>query len=319
MLEIPHLGAVPRAFKTFSPNPLIARAALAMIDCGHPPAGSSGTTPQLLSSALQNWLRPLTEGMRCIEIRIEYFEDNPDHYAHRVDRKPGAELSLRTDLPHPLMVGHKLNALQKAVPGLGETVLWHLDHDLPGLLEIFTPASALAAACWMEWAGEDDEKAVVQQYIDEGEDPKEIEVLTRAAFDKALPRWATMPKPRIKTAALKRIAQGKRYTARVAAAVLALHAVRGTYQADDEGRRLWPPAQALYWSRRDNISLRLLDNLGNDVFESGENLECFAGFGFHNDAAAMAGLKPFLRSAEKSLRTLRAADQLLQLIAERHP
>lgn len=309
MLEIPHLGAAPRSFRTFAANPMVARTTLALLEAGHLKPSASGPLPQLLRHGLQQWLEPLTAGMRCVEIHLHYFEFDAEN-------KPGAELALRTDLPHPLMVGRKLGALQKAAPGLGETVLWHLDHDLPGLLEIFTPASALDTAQWMEWGGNDDEKFYVQELIDGGEDPEDMEILTRDQFDRAIPRWASSPRERIKPAGLKRLAKGRSHAARVAAAVLALHTVRGDYESDDQGRRLWPPTQALYWSQRDDVSLRLLDNLGEQVFESGEELQAFTEFRFFNSDAETAGLKPFMRDAEKSLRALQAADHLMQLIAE---
>jgi PRTRC genetic system protein F len=309
MLEIPHLSAAPRSYKTIAGNPLIARTALALLDAGHIRPDAAGTPAQLLRQGLQQWLAPLTAGMRCVEIHLHYVE------ADAKDRRD-AEIALRTDLLRPLIVGGDLGTLQKAVPGLGETVLWHLDHDMPGLLEIYTPASALSTACWMEWGGADDESFRVQECIDEGEDPANVEILTRAEFDKAIPPWASRPRERIKPAGLKRIAKGRGKAARVAAAVLALHAVRGNYESDDEGRRLWPPAQALRWSKHDLVSMRLLDDLGEQVFQSGEELQSFLEFRFADTDADMAGLQPFLRTAEKSLRALQAADHLMQLIAE---
>lgn len=308
MLEIPHLGAVQRRLRLCRPSPVAARTALALLEDGQLQPDATGAVTDLLRNGFRTWLDRHTAGMRTIDIKLWYTEDR---------QRTAADIALGTDLPHPLYVGHRLTALQRQIPGLGETVLWHLDHDLPGQLEIFTPSETLCTAQYMEWGGCDDEQEVVQQYLADGEDPKDIEVLTRAQFDRTLPAWATEPGERIKPPRLKKIAAGRGLAARVATAVLGLIEVRGHHEASEDGCRLWPPVQVLCWGPSDRVTLRLADSLGNMLSECGEYIENFAETSIDNSPYDSGRLHAFMRDAEKPLRALRAADRILQLIGSK--
>lgn len=310
MLDIPHLGTVPRRLRAHRVNPITAHAALALLDCGALPATARSAPPaELVNTALRGWIDRAGAGMRNIQLNVAYHE-------HDENGAPRIGLYFRTDPPWPLNIGAKLEALQKAVPGLGETVLWHLDHDLPSPLEIFTPSCALMAAQWTQWGGCDDEEARLAELRDEGEDPADYEILPRKLFDKVIPRWASTPRERIKVGKLRAIAKRRGLAGQVAAAVLDLHKLDCSFEGSDDGRRYWPPAAALCWRASDRVTMRLIDDLGNDYFDSGEYIEHFTEIILTVPQIAQ-GLPDGLSTAETMVAALRAADRVLQLIGSR--
>lgn len=310
MLEIPHLDKAPRMLRPHRVNPITARAALALLDCGALPGSAPAQTPsELVAIGLRRWLNARAGGMKHIGIHLKYHEGD-------LGRTPGAGIYFGTHTPYAMRIGERLEALQKDVKGLGETVLWHLDHDLPSPLEIFTPSYALMAAQWTQWGGCDDESERINEIKEVGEDPADYDLLPRKLFDRIIPKWAARPVQRIRPKQLRAIARRRSLAGQVAAELLALHALGCIWEASDDGRRYWPPASVLCWRADDNISLRLLDDIGNDMFESGEYIEQFAVAELPVPQIAH-GIPQLLKDAESMVRALRAADRILQLIGTR--
>lgn len=309
MLEIPHLGNHPRTLRHHSSDTQSAHAAIGLMDCGLiPDTAKPQPVPALIERALKYWIDRHSARMRLIGFGVGY------HAPHEHRSAETTQLAINTQLPQVVRVGNKLEALQKAVPGLGETVLWHLDHDLPGTLEIFTPSYTFAAADWTQWMGNGDEKERYAEIEGMGESTTDYEILTRAEFDRVFPKWAHAPKERIKPKALRAIARRNTLAGRVAKATLFLHEHRGEYKPREEGQRTWPPALVLAWGKKDYLTVRLIDDLGNDFFESGDYEETFMQLDFIPDVNAGAAIKPFLADAEKQIATLRAVDSLVQLL-----
>ncbi len=308
MLQIPALGDVPRTLRHVQTNRITARTALTLLDHGLLPPETDAALPALIETAFREWLARHATGMQHIGIRIGYFENERDG-------RVIAHITMGTTLAHPLLVGKRLASLQKSFPGLGETVLWHLDHDLHGCVEIFTPSMALTATQWEHWGGMNDESEVAAEAQGEGET---WEGITRAEFDRALPGWATRPQERIKPRALRALARRQKGLAgKVAAATLDLLALGGEFEPLEDGHRYWPPAQILVWGPRDRVTYRILDDFGNFFFQSGEYVEDFASFEIADPSLAVTNFEGFLATTEKTVRTLRAADRVLQLIGER--
>ncbi len=314
MLEIPHLNKVPRTFRLPGSRIASARTALALVDYVgldgyNPPALKPGI---VIETLLDRWLQKHVGTMKHMRIRLSYDEGSADPA-----QDTEAAITLAVDMGRSLRIGTKLEALQQFIPGLGETVLWHLQHDMPPPVEIVTPALTLEFAQWIHWGGCDDEQETVQNLIDEGEKRKDIHILTRAQLDAQFPPWSIDPTERQKPEALANMAKHWKKPRRVrdiAQAVLDLHEVRHEWEGREDGMRCWPPAQILHWKAGDNITEPLCDDMNNMFWESGEAIEDFTEIHLHRDEDWSQTLPQWMAGVEAKLRTLRAADRLLQLI-----
>ena len=311
MLELPHLGNAPRVLRIPGSQIASARTALALLDTDLVPEKSAGDIGALINRALKQWLHQHTGTMKTMRVRLSYDEANDE-----------AGITLAVDMAAPLCVGERLTLLQNHIDGLGQTVLWHLSCDLPAPLEIITPSDTLEFAMYTQWGGCEDETEQVAMLIAEGEKKEDINILTRAEFYKQIPRWATEPEERQKPKALDNIARHwkkPRLVKDVAAAVLALHECRAApFQGREDGVRVLPPAQLLTWRKNDTISARLFDDFANMLWESGETTEDFAELHLRGSTGQWStDLAAFMATIEPMLRTLRAADRVLQLIGGR--
>lgn len=212
----------------------------------------------------------------------------------------------------------RVEALERAAPGLGETTLWHLYDGLWKTLPAITPNSALDHARYAYWCGEEDEATVFEEYREAGEDPPEI--LRKEDFDKIVPTWASSPKQRISLRQVKELSieATERHVRQVAGL---LHEIGKTgknttlpnfWSEDISFYGLCPSTSILRWSEEDDV-LRILDDVYNAANQDGTALNLYGVSTLpFTDVPA---LKSWFRRMEKGLSLLRKLDALVSCIS----
>ncbi|UEC01655.1 PRTRC system protein F [Burkholderia vietnamiensis] len=90
-------------------------------------------------------------------------------------------------------VGSGLQALEAALPGLGQTILQVLRQRCVNVYPLFTPDIACDVASLLYWCGAEDEEEALDMNCGDDEEEREAmrsEMLTRAALEQAYPAWA---------------------------------------------------------------------------------------------------------------------------------
>lgn len=315
-LEIPHLGTVPRTWSVHCAEPTLARAALALLDLGFLDGRARSLMPaELVRQGMQCWADGVARGLQFFELHLSC--------GNAVDGggDPSFALTLTVlDINH-VSIGRRLAELERRHPGLGQTVLYWIGEAARHAVPIFTPAYALDAACWSYWAGCPNEAEIAADMKLQGDT---YDGLTRAEFDRAIPRWASHPRPRLSGKAIKALCRlpATSNTGRVARALLTLigaiaeNAPRiETGPANGEGLPVFPPAVVLHWHKTQIIG-RVFDDAADYFMESGEYAEKLA------QSLMLAGddlaknLRTFLDGVTPMLQIVRTIDQLLDLIKD---
>lgn len=328
MLDIPALGTVPRTYTLHREAcPLLAAAVGAIGDHNlRVPGDERKPHVEIVRDALTRWLRTHAGPLKHIEI---YLHVSARSGRHR-PAGPGlaVELSGPSDTPRILHIGKRVHALEHSISGLGRSALWWIDHAAAKAgVPVFTPAAALSAASWHYWRGHLDERAALAEIRADGEDPDDIEIMTRAQFDRHIPAWASNPRSVLKPAPLARLAtrRPEHFTGRAAAALGELIAAvrrRGVAEsrdANDEWLPTMPPALFLRWTGRDAMP-RVFDDYAHEIAQCGDYETAWATLEASPTDVSTApvnfALREWMKRVEPLLGVLRALDALVDQIAE---
>jgi len=284
-LQIPRLGSprdCPRTFRvTGNDDGMLARCALALMDAGvitdaplpRPGRGAS----DLLQRGLQRWFDQQTRGLRYLHFELNVNEFETSAGAHRLC----VELVNHREFTfgNQVLIGPRVTALEKAHPGVGQAVLLGL-HAVSRRVPLYTPMVAQDWASFSYWMGCDDEREVLTQLREQGDDPKLYEGLRAREFYAAIPRWVAHPKKPAGTRTIERLATRNDRAGRVVRILAELSALqRGPDwpepQPNPDDVTMFCHAAILRWHRDDPMP-RILDDFGHELAESGEYIEHFS-------------------------------------------
>jgi len=141
-----------------------------------------------------------------------------------------------------------------------------------------------------------------------------FEILTRAQFDKMIPRWASSPRPRINQDRLRQLANPRRrmLTGELARALVTLINALGKNRKRissgqiEEEKPAADPLIVLRWSMKDPTA-QIMDDFYEDLWQTGEEAHHFAALEFNTKAKGYANmLREFLRGTEALFEILSA-------------
>jgi PRTRC genetic system protein F len=213
----------------------------------------------------------------------------------------------------------------QAAAGSRRDRLYWINEAARTTLPIYTPAAALSYASYTYWQCEDDEKYAIEEMVADGGKPEDYDLLTRRAFDAAIPAWASNPKKRVPMETIKALSASRRGGPDVSMgrALFTLIGALAEYRSridfnisDDEDPMLFPPPLGLLWGGFKGLMPRIIDDFGEDVFNAGEHREYFASANIPADRDLSKGLQKFLRGVEPVFPILRTLETLLALITD---
>jgi len=149
--------------------------------------------------AIDTWIKRLIGPLRCLNPRVavNVLDEHQHHPSTRDGKQTGyAYLDLYWCEYHESEwpVGERLEAMNAAMPGFGETVLQVLREQSRYVYPMFTPDIADDVCSYLYWQGEGDEEAALDMMCeDEDEADREAmrdEMVTRRMLDTAYPEWA---------------------------------------------------------------------------------------------------------------------------------
>jgi PRTRC genetic system protein C len=309
-------GAMPREIVHETGGAVAARLALALeqiIDVSERD-GRAPTDEQILVRGLKRWWATKTAGMRVLitDLRIHQLANVEDDELV-ISAWPRNPVDRARELRGPCTV------LEKLHPGLAETALHHLYAGISASgMECLTPRFALyGCAARVYWYGEMDERYALEELVEQGEDPADVDLYRREYFFRQVPEWAVDAKPRIGLDALKKLA--RREEAAEACLELA-ERVRRMRRRGSLWKTLRQPEDhedcgvctAVVWTRQDDC-LRLYDDFMNHAFNDGMSEETiFAGV-VH--APIERGLRASIEAMDRALDLARETERLLLLIS----
>lgn len=310
----------------------IARLLLTLIDQGvvTEDDANAGSPSQIISAAFNRMVGSYRSRMRFLKPDL----DISDNFLNFGFGEEDLEyLSEDYELPkNGLLFGiyfpdyeygslrERVEELEAAHPGLGQTALSVLFSTLAQTGYALTPDYALELARYHHWMGEDDESMVREEYENE-EDFEGSGCLTRSKFDEEIPTWVSNARKVLDVDALTTLASGQSLAAETAQAILnALTAEEGYDYPIFAERLLYnggscvKPAAYLEWDAGGVIMPRLIDDQ-----------EAYAGECGFTDYAAMfisdgsaENISETVGNLEKWLKRLEAADRLIDLLITMH-
>lgn len=149
--------------------------------------------------AIDAWIKRLIGPLRCLNPRVavNVLDENRNHPATREGKQTAyAYLDLYWCEYHEneWPVGERLEAMNAAMPGLGQTVLQVLREQSRYVYPMFTPDIADDVCSYLYWQGEEDEEAALDMMCEDGDEADREamrdEMVTRKMLDAAYPEWA---------------------------------------------------------------------------------------------------------------------------------
>ncbi len=256
-----------------------------------------------------------------------------DPYEFRDIKNGGFAVLFEQASPLLYSTHHLLPKLEAEHQRLGATLCWRLEHALDCVLSCFGPHWALNDASGRHWFGFDSEQnpgcrdEIIAYYADacEGEEikPEDVVELSRATFDKSLPRWL-YPKKLLSTDELKAIARKLPKRAPLIEAALALDDLLKPWRSKAEPGsyaryndlyhfdRRHLPAYVLYLKPWDLVG-GLYDERGNDLMQDSVhhvmNLAMF-------EPEKPASIRNAMRRMERTFAAAERCFDLLNLLAK---
>lgn len=340
-LALPQLGAARGHLSVSSGDAVAAKAVLALHKAGRFDPGALRPTRAfpgalaLIQGVFERWIRTmqslfdgagfsLAVGVGAGSAIRDWNEsDDAD------DMRSKLEIVIGNQGGYPFgtswILKRRYGTIERAAPGLARTALAMMDlasrHGLP----LWTPLAALHGASWAYWSGCDDEREYIESMLGDGEDPADLDIFTRAEFDRAIPPDVSAPREMLKPLVLERLARSRARKDVASIARLCLE-IRSACRADGKDKafqdfypeRMRETAQlhhlaAMRWSSTDPV-FRIYDDWANPAYEIGEALEAY---GWHEVPIDPTALKTWFAGMERAFRIAALGQQLLPLIADK--
>jgi PRTRC genetic system protein F len=332
MLALPTLQGVPFFKRASSSDALAAKLALAV--AGREPIAAPRRRVQalevdVLHAELHRWLGKLHEPMTLFTPALDVSVGRDDN------RRPfSAEFAaiLWLGVRQETIVGPvwhlepRWKSLEKRQQGLAAWALSTIESAGRHSFPLYTPSTCeyFAEFCW--WHCESDESIILEQYREEIGDPKAeapADMITRAKFDAALPKFVQRPRPRLPVNRLEWLASlgGRNDLAEIARLVLQLRVeIKAAQKAkepamehgNDDGLISCNYAAMVRWNGEDPMP-QAFDDFTNEHAQCEGVDEAFG----HFTAETPKDLPNVQRAIERRFRIAALVEQLLPLISER--
>jgi len=262
-----------------------ASVALDMLDAGLLTVTTGNLPAKMVENSMRAWFQSITKdltsfrphlvmtnNMNCL---IDNLEEGSAE--EKFDLKGDKNLSFGISFSEWewFSLKAKIEAFEAAVPGLGETAICRMDDVLSPICQPVTPNFTFFAVQQSSWQGEDNEATVLEEYADCGEDPDDLEIITRADFDVSFPKMSYEATKRLDSDALSSLlSHSDPKVAELAALLLEVDSV------DSYIKPIWPqgvaedhlptlyPAVCVAWSP-DDLTVQIVDNYFNYECENG--------------------------------------------------
>lgn len=342
MLQLPSLRGVRPQYAATGADAHSARAALALLDAGHPmptiharrAQGTVAIEQAALRRMLADWLAERQAALQLVSLGLQ------------VGSGGGSvvEDAHVCDYGMTIGVGHHSGEcwdttlyLHNRFRKIGNTPLFRaallaIDTAMRWSFPLYTPRIARGFAEYLFWNGEDDETEVLRYHNEEREEgeplvtAEDIDIVTRAMFDQYLPPVVTeihrSKDKTLKEPALRNLARRQNIEGEVARATLELNALVRTERrrrapafeftfGDDNGYQALGVATVLRWNEDDPMP-RLFDDYGQDAAESSGYTEAFGWF-----SVGPAQFPQLLAHLQRRIEIFAALENLALLIAEK--
>lgn len=328
-------ASIPHTLVFNTADQKVAVTALALLDLGIMSSEDTEevTLSNVISSTLDRWMKKYTSSMTCLKPLLTITDDIENLNFSSYDVSEGIdnnritaeemELVLALEFDEAFRGGwmcEKVELLEAVKTGLGETALAVLYRSLNRVGSPFTPEIALEAARYHYWQGEDDETEIRADYESNDEEWDEDEHVTRAEFDKAMPRWVSEPKnvlfcediiPLIHHAN-----QQVSSTAKAILDVLDRDANKNTVIfaesfLGDGGSVVYPPI-ALQWKKGDLLMERIFDDHQSFCYET----SCSSYSTLHFCSNDPEGICKVMSELNTHMSRMVAADRLTSLLTD---
>jgi PRTRC genetic system protein F len=198
-LALPRISSVPTKLNHQQSAESTSRIALALLDLGlacDEDAAYAATPAIFVERIFNRWI---SERAACINIlsprftltdKLESFEESSDSETSQMC----VGISYSTENAVWFALKDKIEALEAAAPGLGQTALSTLYRWLSVTSLAISPDFVFSLVQRFYWYGEEDEKGYLEEMEAMGEDIEDMECpVTREAFENEYPRFVYSP------------------------------------------------------------------------------------------------------------------------------
>lgn len=218
-LILPKIPAtIPETLTVTDASTRAAKIVLSLLDLGlvNEEDVRGGNLPhEVIASALTRWVEERSADLKQhFDLRLGLTDSmgNLGYSEEMLEQlhseEPIPENSLKIAIyfgkANSYFLSEKVEALEKAAPGLGETALSRLYSALHQTMFAVTPCYALDEARHYYWMGEENEECAIEEM---GEDEESYDGLKRSEFDEWIPAWAANPCEKLSRDQIEALAQ----------------------------------------------------------------------------------------------------------------
>ena len=294
--------AIPVVIENKLTGKKTAQTALAMLDAGFIKEGDLGVNAaETIERAFDRWFSDLTGGLKYLSPVI-CINDN-------CSANGAISFSLSFDKCPNLIIGERLEDINRKVPGLGETILFRLDNMLSFYSQTIFPSDLLFAGEYLYWWNDGWEE----------EEEEEEELISKEEFEAAFPDWAISPSKKLTKKKLLQLSKDN--DPLIARLANTLSKIDGIMEAGlsssfekgtrDSGETTTNASIYTQWTKEDHISPRMNDDWFNCAMENGSDLH-----GEWTFDATAEGIKKVYQEIENMVKSFFAAEEILDIIAE---
>jgi PRTRC genetic system protein F len=198
-LALPRISSVPAKLNHRQSAESTSRIALSLLDLGlacDEDAAYASTPAIFVERIFNRWISERATGINILSPhftltdKLESFEESSDSETSQMC----VGISYSTENAVWFALKDKIEALEAAAPGLGQTALSALYRWLCVTTLAISPDFVFSLVQRFYWYGEDDEKGYLEEMEAMGEDIEDMECpVTREAFENEYPRFVYSP------------------------------------------------------------------------------------------------------------------------------
>lgn len=213
-LTLPVISSVPTTLVYQKTLHSVSSASLSLLDLGMAREEDADlATPSLfIEQAFKRWIKEKTTHLKNVRPHFT-FTDSLKTFGetHPEENEPiyTVGISYSYDEAPTYCLKDKIEALETAAPGLGETALYELYNWLHKVMFGFSPDFLRDHVQQMYWYGEEDEQSIKEAAAEMQEvDIEEVELFIGVdEFETEYPKWVCCPSEKLKRSALKKLSK----------------------------------------------------------------------------------------------------------------
>lgn len=201
LTSLPRLSAgIPTSYVV--PTGLVegATIALDLLDAGMLTDTEHELPTAMIDNSLRAWFESITAELSWFSPAL-YMSNNVENLDGNIDDNKAKEyfgLKSQKNISFGISfyswemftLKEKVVALEEKFAGLGETALYHLERLIAPLCQAVIPSFTLYMCSHTYWHGEDTEEVALEEYVDCGGDPEDLDIIRRVDFDAVFPKMS---------------------------------------------------------------------------------------------------------------------------------